>query len=102
MREQSWLSKSCAMLTHFQIRKRDAQFPIATGLDYTYQQPTSIVHTGKHGRQTQTKAMAKSSADYTRQSAVEAVQQQLGLNPDDYSRIIAVKYGTHCEHETAH
>jgi len=66
-------------------------FPISTGGDYDFRQPTSIVHVGKYLSCSQTQTMAKFAVDYTKHSANEAVEQILKLNPDEYNHITAVK-----------
>lgn len=55
------------------IRKRHPQFPVSTGEDYEFLQPTSVVHT-----------------DFTEKSALEASRDVLKVDNEAYSRIMCV------------
>lgn len=59
---------------NIQTRKRHPEFPISTGDDYDYAQPTSIVH-----------------ADFTMGAILEMSQDVLNMNNSDYNRIQCLK-----------
>lgn len=86
------------------VRKRHPQFPISTGEDYEFLQPTSIVHVGKSPGtipvfttrmnvefQPCEKAPTYSWADCTLDSALEASQMLLDIELSQYSRFQCVK-----------
>jgi len=56
------------------IRKRHQAFPVSTGEDYDYLQPTSVVH-----------------IDYTPWSSKDSSERALGVKFSDYKRIQVVK-----------
>lgn len=62
-------AKRVEILEHI-TRKRHPEFPISTGDDYDYAQPTSIVH-----------------ADFTMGAILEMSQDVLKMNNSDYNRI---------------
>lgn len=56
------------------VRKRHAEFPISTGEDYEWLQPTSVVH-----------------VDYTPWASRDASERVMGLKFGDYKRVQVVK-----------
>jgi len=82
-----------ASLTPLKIRKRHPEFPISTGEDYDYLQPTSVVHIGKETPESLDNVELLNHADFTPESALESSSQVLKVSHSNYSRIQSVKYG---------
>lgn len=79
-----------AVMAHgSKIRKGHPAFPISTGEDYEFLQPTALVHTGELVVQGQ--YQAHNSKDFTEKSALEASRDVLKVDSDAYSRIQCVK-----------
>lgn len=57
------------------VRKRHHAFPVSTGEDYEYLQPTSVVH-----------------VDFTLAAAIYHSEKVLGVTPSDYKRVQVFKY----------
>jgi hypothetical protein len=51
------------------VRKRHTSFPIATGEQYAFSQPTTAAHIGKHKRRYNSEERAYFGADMTREFA---------------------------------
>ena len=86
------------------MRKQHPQFPISTGEEYEFLQPTSIVHVGKSPGtipvfttlmkaefRPRENAPTYSWTDCTFESALEASQMLLDIDPSQYSRFQCVK-----------
>jgi hypothetical protein len=72
------------------IRKRHPEFPISTGDEYDYLQPTSVVHVGMYISSLFNRTFTDPK-DFTLQAALDSSKYVLKVDPSDYERVQCVK-----------
>jgi hypothetical protein len=86
------LGVSRVEILEYGVRKRHPEFPISTGDEYEYLQPTSVVHIGTTScRRVSTFA---NLVDFTLEAAIASSKHVLHINPSDYRRMQCVKYAS--------